>query len=92
MKDIKETLLALKTIGDATYEQQQKIHEDKLVTQERFVINMSLALHELDVFQISNFCKRFEFECNIVSVGSGVYSHLQIQFFKKGTKEDKISQ
>jgi len=88
MIKVEEILHALRTIGEATYEQQKKIHEGKLVTQERYKINFAGSLNELDVFQISNFCKTFNYCCHIISVGEGVYSHLQIQFSKKVQEND----
>jgi len=89
MNKIEEILHAIKTIGDATYEQQQKIHEGKLVRQERYKINLAGSLNELDIFKISNFCKAFNFCCHITSVGEGVYNHFQIQFAKKESKPIK---
>lgn len=79
MDNIEELLHALKTIGDPVYEQHKKLHEDNLVTQERFVIDKSSALHDLDVHQINSFCKTFGFMCNITLVDE----HLQVQFLKK---------
>lgn len=79
MNNIEELLHALKSIGDPVYEQHKKLHEDKLIMQEMFVIDKHSALHDLEVYQISNFCKTFGFMCNITPVDG----HLQVQFLKK---------
>lgn len=86
MSTIEELLHALETIGDPIYEQNKKLDGDELVTQERYKIDMSSILNETNMFQISNICKTFNFSCNVVSVGKGIYRHLQVQFFKKKGK------
>jgi len=76
MKNLTDILEAAKTIGDPTFEQNKKLVEGVIVIQERIKIDLPSILDELIILQISNFCRSFNFKCQIMPIREEIQLHL----------------